>query len=324
MDNERLKVVLTRRWPEAVERELEQIFDVSLRQEDGPMSRDELSQALKEADILCPTVTDRIEGDMLRDPQVRVRLIANFGVGFNHIDVAAAAERNISVTNTPGVLTQATAEIAMTLILTCARRTGEGERLVRSGKWQGWHPTHMLSTQVSGKVLGIVGMGRIGIALARMAHHGFGMQILYFGRSEVAPEVAAELGAARVSLEALLGQSDFVSLHCPATPETHHLINADNLACMQPHAFLINTARGDVISEADLADALAGGGIAGAGLDVYESEPTVHHALYECPQAVLLPHMGSGTLQTREAMGRCALHNMQALLAGQALPNKVV
>ena len=321
--SEKPVVVLTRRWPEAVEAQMAAIFELRVNARDQPMSREQLAQALLDADILCPTVTDKIDAQLLSAPNVRARLIANFGVGFNHIDINAAKAQGIAVTNTPGVLTDATAEIAMTLLLTSARRTAEGERLVRSGGWHGWYPTHMLSTQVTGKTLGIIGMGRIGTALARQAHYGFGMSILYTTRNSRPQSEEIELEAVRCELKELLQRSDFVSINCPATPRTQNLISLEKLKLMQPHAHLINTARGDIVNEADLVNALSSGLIAGAGLDVYVDEPNVSQALVDLQQVVLLPHMGSGTRETREAMGNCALANIQAFLAQQPIPNEV-
>lgn len=321
--SEKPVVVLTRRWPEAIEAQMAKMFDLRVNASDQPMSREQLAQALLDADVVCPTVTDKIDAQLLSAPNLRTRLLANFGVGFNHIDVAAAQAQGIAVTNTPGVLTDATAEIAMTLLLTSARRTGEGERLVRSGDWDGWRPTHMLSTQVTGKTLGIIGMGRIGTALARQAHHGFGMSILYTARNPRPQSEEIELGAVRCEIDELLRRADFVSINCPATPETQNLINLAKLKLMQPRAHLINTARGDIINEADLVTALSTGVIAGAGLDVFVDEPNVSQALMDLQQVVLLPHMGSGTVETREAMGNCALVNIQAFFAQQPLPNQV-
>jgi glyoxylate reductase len=321
--SEKPVVVLTRRWPEAIEAQMAKMFDLRVNASDQPMSREQLAQALLDADVVCPTVTDKIDAQLLSAPNLRTRLLANFGVGFNHIDVAAAQAQGIAVTNTPGVLTDATAEIAMTLLLTSARRTGEGERLVRSGDWDGWRPTHMLSTQVTGKTLGIIGMGRIGTALARQAHHGFGMSILYTARNPRPQSEEIELDAVRCEIDELLRRADFVSINCPATPETQNLINLAKLKLMQPRAHLINTARGDIINEADLVTALSTGVIAGAGLDVFVDEPNVSQALMDLQQVVLLPHMGSGTVETREAMGNCALVNIQAFFAQQPLPNQV-
>ena len=321
--SEKPVVVLTRRWPEAIEAQMAKMFDLRVNASDQAMGREQLAQALLDADVVCPTVTDKIDAQLLSAPNLRTRLLANFGVGFNHIDVAAAQAQGIAVTNTPGVLTDATAEIAMTLLLTSARRTGEGERLVRSADWDGWRPTHMLSTQVTGKTLGIIGMGRIGTALARQAHHGFGMSILYTARNPRPQSEEIELGAVRCEIDELLRRADFVSINCPATPETQNLINLAKLKLMQPRAHLINTARGDIINEADLVTALSTGVIAGAGLDVFVDEPNVSQALMDLQQVVLLPHMGSGTVETREAMGNCALVNIQAFFAQQPLPNQV-
>lgn len=317
-------VRLTRRWPEAVEARMAGLGRVTFNRADAALSRDALAEALASADVLCATVTDRLDAGLLSAAEVRTRLIANFGVGYNHIDVDAARRAGIAVTNTPDVLTEATAEIALTLLLMSARRTAEGERLLRRGAWDGWRPTHMLSTQVTGKTLGIVGMGRIGTALARKAHHGLGMRILYCNRHPVTEEVAVELAATRLALPELLRQADFVSLNCPATPQTRHLIDAAALRLMPAHAHLVNTARGDVIDEPALVDALRQGVIAGAGLDVYENEPRLAPGLAELEQVVLLPHMGSGTVETREAMGFCALANVEAFIAGRSLPNPVV
>ncbi len=322
MIGENLKIVLTRRWPIAVEERMREFAEVVVNDNDQPMSQAELRAALENADIVCPTVTDRLHGDVLAGP-VQTRLLANFGVGFNHIDLDSAAESGIQVTNTPGVLTDATAEVALTLMMMSARRAGEGERLVRSGAWDGWRPTHMLSTQVTGKTLGIIGMGRIGMAFARQARHGLGMRIVCYNRSKVPESVLGELQAEQVALHDLLSTADFVSLHCPATAETRHLIDASALASMQPHAHLINTARGDLVDEAALVDALRDGHIAGAGLDVYEAEPALSPGLTELQSVVLLPHMGSGTQETRVAMGMRALANVQAFIAGEPLPDLV-
>jgi lactate dehydrogenase-like 2-hydroxyacid dehydrogenase len=316
-------IILTRRWPSAVEEGLKKLAAVTLNEKDEPLSRDDLREALSRADILCATVTDSFDAELLLGEGVQTRLLANFGVGFNHIDIEAAKEAGIKVTNTPGVLTDATAEIALSLLLSSARRTAEGERHIRSSAWAGWRPTHMLSTQVTGKTMGIVGMGRIGTAFARKVCHGLGMKILYSGRSEMPESIALELGAIRVDFDDLLARSDFVSLHCPATPETHHLINARALNLMQSHAHLINTARGDIVDEQALVAALRENVIAGAGLDVYETEPVLAAGLVELDNVVLLPHMGSGTVETREAMGQCALRNVAAFLNDESLPNRV-
>ena len=326
LKNEKAVVVLTRRWPESVEAELAQQYTLIRNATDEAFTADELAEALTQADAVCPTVTDRLTADVFAaaaQKGIRAKLLANFGVGYNHIDLASAQAHGLSITNTPGVLTAATAEIAMTLLLMCARRTGEGERLVRNGDWQGWHPTHMLSTQVTGKTLGIVGMGRIGSALARQAHHGFGMRIIYSSRTPLSESIAVELGAEFLPLNEVLAAADFVSLHCPATPETRNLIDAQALAAMRKEAILINTARGDVVVESDLIQALKNSVIAGAGLDVYAHEPSVPDELQGMEQVVLLPHMGSGTQETRQAMGRCAMANLHAYFANRPLPNAI-
>lgn len=299
------------------------VFELRINDDNHVMSSAELARALAWADVVCPTVTDSLTGALLSAPTVNAKLLANFGVGFNHIDMAAASRAGIAVTNTPGVLTDATAEIALTLMLSSARRAGEGERLVRSGQWDGWHPTHMLSTQVTGKTLGIVGMGRIGLAFAKQAHHGLGMNIMYSSRVTRSEQALEGLPAKHCALDELLATSDFVSLHCPATPQTRHLMNAQTLSKMKPTAHLINTARGDVINEEDLIAALRQGVIAGAGLDVYAAEPKLSEGLADLPNVVLLPHMGSGTTQTRVAMGECALANIRAFAEDRPLPNQV-
>lgn len=319
----RPRVVLTRRWPDAVEALLAERFDAVFNTSDEPMTGSELAQALANADALCPTVTDQLDATLLGANNVRARLIANFGVGFNHIDLAAAERAGIVVTNTPGVLTDCTADLAITLMLMTARRAGEGERELRAGAWTGWRPTHLLGRKVTGKTLGIIGAGRIGLATAARAHHGFGMKILLASRSPVREAVIAGLDAEAVSVDTLLEQSDFVSLHCPATPETRHLIDDAALERMPEHAILINTARGDVVDEAALGQALQAGRIGGAGLDVYEAEPVVNPGLLDAPNVVLLPHLGSGSEETRVAMGMCAVENLTAFFADQPPPNRV-
>ncbi|MDD9963057.1 MAG: D-glycerate dehydrogenase [Gammaproteobacteria bacterium] len=313
--------IVTRRWPAAVEAWLADAFEVRLNADDHPFSTDELRAALNEADALCATVTDDLSAQVL-SAGGRTRVIANFGVGVNHIDMDAARAQGIAVTNTPDVLTECTADLAMGLLLMSARRAGEGERELRAGNWIGWRPTHLNGSRVWGKTLGLVGMGRIGIATARRAHHGFGMRVLCFNRSRVPQEVLSDLAAEQVdSLEELLPQVDFLSLHCPANPESHHLIDAASLARMRPSAHLVNTARGSVVDEAALAEALGLGVIAGAGLDVYEAEPEVHPGLLALDNVVLLPHLGSGTDATREAMGLRVLDNLKAFFGGKPPPD---
>ena len=311
-------VIVTRRWPQKVEARLRDAFDARCNLDDHPFSPAELQAALAEADALCPTVTDALPAS-LYPAAPRCRIIANFGVGVNHIDLAAANAVGIAVTNTPDVLTDCTADLTMTLMLMCARRAGEGERMLRGGDWRGWRPTQMMGARVWGKTLGIVGMGRIGAAVARRARRGFGMKVLCCSRSPVAKAVLAETGAEPVaSLGVLLPQVDFLSLHCPATAASHHLIDAAKLALMRPTAYLINTARGSVVDENALAQALQAGKIAGAGLDVYEREPQVHETLLALDNVVALPHLGSATRETREAMGLRALKNLNAFFAGQS------
>jgi lactate dehydrogenase-like 2-hydroxyacid dehydrogenase len=318
-------VVVTRRLPGPVEEELSRDFDARLNREDRPLGAEGLQDALRTADALLCTVTDRLTADVLNAEPLRTRLLANFGVGFNHIDTAAAKARGIAVSNTPDVLTEATADIAITLLLMISRRTGEGERHVRAGAWTGWRPTHMLGTQVSGKLLGLVGMGRIARAVAKRAHHGFGMRVIFHDPFPPSAAEAAALGAEpRESLEDVLSEADFVSLHCPATPETRHLMNRERFALMRRTSFLINTARGDVVDEIALVEALADGTIAGAALDVFEHEPEVTPALLGMENVVLLPHLGSATQETRIAMGRRALDNLRLFFSGAPLRDRVV
>ena len=321
----RPRVVVTRRWPDEVEAKLAEHFEAQLNLEDRPMSRAALKEAFASADAVFPTVTDPIDADVLSAEPIRARLIGNFGVGFNNIDIQAAKKRGITVTNTPEVLTDATADLAMTLLLCVARRIGEGERHVRRGAWSGWRPTHMMGTQVKGKTLGLIGFGRIGQAVARRAHGGFDMRVLFFDPFPPGEGVLRNLGAERRdTVEAVLEASDFVSLHCPASPENRHLINAERLKLMKADAFLINTARGDIVDEAALNDALEHRVIAGAGLDVYEREPEVPSSLLKKENVVLLPHLGSATRETRTAMGLKVLENALAFFSGAEPPNRVV
>jgi lactate dehydrogenase-like 2-hydroxyacid dehydrogenase len=316
-------VSVTRRLPDAVEQELASRFDVRLNRDDRPTSSEDLHAALREADALLCTVTDRIDAAVIGSGPIRCRLLANFGVGFNHIDLAAARAAGIAVTNTPGVLTEATADLTIALMLAVARRIGEGERLVRAGRWAGWTPTQLMGHMVAGRTLGIIGFGRIGQAVARRAARGFGMRVLFSTPHPPPAALSEPLGAEACSLDDLLGASDFVSLHCPATPATRHLMNAASLRRMRPGAFLINTARGDVVDERDLVDALRKGTIAGAALDVYEGEPAVPPELIAMEKVVLLPHLGSATEETRVAMGLRALANLSAFFAGGELPDRV-
>jgi len=316
-----LRVLVTRRWPEAVERALGERFEVILNDTDKPLSQAELAAAMGEFDVLAPTVSDCIDADVIGGGD-RVKLIANYGVGFDHIDLAAAKAKGIAVSNTPGVLTDATADLALTLILMAARRAGEGERELRSGQWTGWRPTHLIGSALRGKVLGVVGFGRIGVATAERAKHGFGMTIAYYARGPK-PEAEALDAEFCAELEDLLGKSDFVSLHVPGGGDTANLIDAAALAAMKPGSYLINTARGGVVDHDALADALKSGHLAGAGLDVYPHEPQVPEALLDLENVVLLPHLGSANAETREAMGMRALANIEAFAKGGDLPDPV-
>ena len=298
-------------------------FETVLNEPDRPLSSAELAQAMADFDVICPSVCDRIDGAVLAGGD-RVRLLANFGVGYDHIDVGAAKARGVAVTNTPGVLTDATADIALTLLLMSARRAGEGERELRAGRWDGWRPIHMLGASLHGKTLGLVGFGRIGIATARRARHGFSMNIAYYARREAEAAVAEELKATFYpDLAGLLAASDFVSLHVPGGVETEGMIGADAIAAMKPGAHLINTARGSVVDHAALAEALRDGHLGGAGLDVYPAEPQVPAELLEIDNVVLLPHLGSATVETRTAMGEKAMANVEAFAAGAPLPDPV-
>jgi len=318
-------VVVTRRLPEPVHEALTGTFDARLNPDDRPLSTAELQAALRDADALLTTVTDKVTADVLSVEPRRARLVANFGVGFNNIDIEAAKARGVSVSNTPDVLTDATADLAMTLLLMTARRAGEGERHLRGGQWTGWRPTHMLGTHVTGKTLGLIGMGRIARAVAQRAHHGFGMKVIFHDPFPPSPDIARSLGAEpRATLEDVLREADFVSLHCPATPETRHLMNQERFGLMRSDAFLINTARGDVVDEAALVQALDQKIIAGAGLDVFEKEPQVTQALVAMDNVVLLPHLGSATRETRVAMGMRAFENLQRFFSGQPLRDRVV
>lgn len=317
-------VVVTRRWPERVEAALKKHFEVELNSDDAPFSEARLKDALARADALFPTVTDRITADMLATTPRRCRLIGNFGVGFNNIDVEAAKSQGVIVTNTPDVLTHATADLAMALLLAVARRVGEGERHVRAEAWTGWRPTHMLGTQVTGKTLGLIGLGRIGGAVAKKAGHGFDMNVIAFDPFPPKQDYLDSLGVTLVnSIDDVLHAADFVSLHCPATPENHHLINADRLAAMKSAAYLINTARGDIVDELALVRALNAGEIAGAGLDVFEQEPKVTADLLAMENVVLLPHLGSAAKETREAMGMRVLDNALAFFRDEEPKDRV-
>ncbi|MEC3947508.1 2-hydroxyacid dehydrogenase [Sphingobium sp. HWE2-09] len=307
----RARILVTRKWPERVEALIAERYDATFNDNDTPLTEAALIDAMRDYDAICPTITDKLHAGILGVDGRRVKIIANYGAGFEHVDLAAARAAGIIVTNTPGVLTDATADIAVTLMLMTARRAGEGERELRAGQWTGWRPTHMLGTSLRGKTLGLVGFGRIAQAMAERARFGFGMDIVYFSRRPGAEQDVQRLGARYVaSLQALAGQCDVLSLHIPGGAETRNIIAAPILAQMRPHAILINTARGDVVDEGALIDALEAGRIGGAGLDVFAGEPHVSARLRAAPNTVLLPHLGSATRETREAMGLRALANL--------------
>ncbi|MBD3787670.1 MAG: D-glycerate dehydrogenase [Sphingomonadales bacterium] len=310
-----MRLLVTRQLTQRVETELAGEFDATFRWETAPLTLAEARAALADYDAILPTLGDAFGAAAFAGP-VRAKILANFGVGYNHIDLAAARAAGVVVTNTPGAVTDASADIALTLILMSARRAGEGERLVRAGAWTGWQPTQMLGLHVTGKRIGIIGMGRIGQAIARRAHFGFGMQVSFYNRS---PR-ALEFPAVQTDLATVLG-ADIVVLAVPASPETHHLIGAAELAQMAPHAHLINIARGDVVDEAALIAALKHHRIAGAGLDVYEREPLVPQALRDLPNVTLLPHLGTAAQEVRDAMGFMAVENLRAFRDGKVPPN---
>ncbi len=317
------KILLTRRWPETVEQRLSADYDATLNTDDVPMGTEAIGAALNDYDAVCPTVSDKLPASMFTGNH-RAQILGNFGVGFNHIDIAAATGAGLTVTNTPGVLTDCTADTALTLMLMLARRAGEGERELRAGSWTGWRPTHMMGTRLRGKVLGIVGMGRIGIATAKRAHAAFGMKIVYYNLVDVPEEHIADMGALRMdTVEDVLKASDVVSLHIPGGGDNTHLMNAERLALIGPDGMLINTARGDVIDQTALIAALKDGKIGGAGLDVFEGEPDVPAELIAMENTVLLPHLGSATRETREDMGNMVADNLDAFFAGKPVPNPV-
>lgn len=317
-------VIVTRKLPEAIETRMMELFDARLNIDDIPMSKVELIEAVKQADVLVPTVTDRIDTSVLAHAGENLRLIANFGTGVDHVDLQTARSRGITVTNTPDVLTEDTADMTMALILAVSRRLAEGERMIRSGDWGGWAPTSMLGHRIWGKRLGIVGMGRIGRALARRAK-GFGLSVHYHNRRRIHPDSEEELDATYwESLDQMLAHVDVISVNCPHTPATYHLLSARRLKLMQPHAILVNTARGEIVDEPALTRMLADREIAGAGLDVFEHEPAVNPKLLELQNAVLLPHMGSATLEGRVDMGEKVLINIKTFVDGHTPPDRVI
>lgn len=315
-----MKLLITRRLPDRVLAAARARFEVTLRDQTAVLSPAELRAALRDYDAVLPTLGDRFQADVFSEvPAPRARILANFGVGYNHIDVAAARTAGLVVTNTPGAVTDATADIAMALILMTARRLGEGERLLRAGDWHGWGPVQMLGTHVTGKTVGIVGFGRIGQAIARRCHFGFGMAVVFHNRSEVADP---GLPARQVTMAEAMG-ADFVVIAVPGGRDTHHLIGAEAFAAMKPEGIFVNIARGDVVDEAALVRALQEKRIGGAGLDVYEFEPEVPAALVAMQNVTLLPHLGTACLEVREAMGMMAVANLIAFAEGRPLPNPV-
>lgn len=318
-------VLVTRRWPQAVEAQLARDYEVTLNKADKPLSAADIRDAMGRFDAVLPTVTDNVGAEALDVSSPQTRIIGNYGVGYSHICESAARDLGLTVTNTPDVLSECTADIAMTLMLMVARRAGEGEREVREGRWTGWRPTHLVGTKVSGKTLGIIGFGRIGQAMAKRAHHGFGMRIVVQNRSQVAPDILAQCNATQVdTVEDLLPQCDFVSLHCPGGASNRHLINAARLDLMKPDAFLVNTARGEVIDEQALTQALTFDTIGGAALDVFDGEPRIAPDLMQCDNLVMLPHLGSATREAREAMGFRVLDNLADFFAGRDPRDRVI
>tara|TARA_R110002096_G_scaffold198195_5_gene381929 strand:- start:146 stop:1132 length:987 start_codon:yes stop_codon:yes gene_type:complete len=317
-------VIVTRKLPASVETRLMELFDTRLNTTDAPMSTQQLIEAVKTADVLVPTVTDRIDREVLAQVGDRLKLLANFGAGVDHIDLKTARARGLTVTNTPGVLTSDTADLTMALILAVPRRMSEGERLLRSGEWHGWSPTQLMGHRVWGKRLGIIGMGRIGTAVARRAR-AFGVSIHYHNRRRVDTELEGELEATYwESLDQMLAHMDIVSINCPRTPATYHLLNARRLALLKPTAYIVNTSRGEVIDESALAKALENHKIGGAGLDVYENEPAVDPALLGLENCVLLPHMSSSTHEARTEMGEKVIINIKTFVDGHKPPDRVL
>lgn len=324
MSDTRLKVIVTRRLPDAVELRLKELFDTELNPSDEAFSAAQLADAVSRADVLVSTVTDQVDGQVLSKAGKQFKMIAQFGAGVDNIDVQTANERGVTVTNTPGVLTDDTADVTMALILAVPRRLHEGIELMEAGKFDGWAPTWMMGRRLAGKRLGIIGMGRIGQAVARRAK-AFGLQIHYHNRKKVSHLIEEELDATYWdSLDQMLSRMDIVSVNCPHTPATFHLLNARRLELMKPDAFIVNTARGEVIDEAALADALKNRRLAGAGLDVFEREPSVNPDLVGLPNVILLPHMGSATVEGRNEMGEKVIINIKTFADGHRPPDRVI
>lgn len=318
------RVIVTRELPDSVHDRMGELFDVVPNLTDRAFTRDDLIAAMADCDVLVPTVTDQIDAEMIAGAPERLKMLASFGAGVDHIDLAAARARKILVTNTPGVFTEDTADMTMALILSVPRRLAEGEKLMRSGKWEGWKPSGMLGHCIGGKTLGIIGMGRIGQAVARRAS-GFGLSIVYHNRRQLPSTVEESLNVSYVAeLDELIRTCDIITIHCPRTPETHELINAERIAMMKPTAYFINTARGDLIDENALIEALQNGRIGGAGLDVYAREPAVDKRLLTLKNVVLLPHMGSATFEGREASGERVIANIRVWADGHRPPDQVL
>jgi glyoxylate reductase len=324
MASKKLKVIVTRRLPDPVETRMRELFDAELNHDDTPFTAERLVDAVQRADVLAPTVTDRVDGRILSRAGDQLRLIAQFGAGVDNIDVATAVQRGITVTNTPGVLTEDTADMTMALILAVPRRIVEGVKVIEADQFVGWSPTWMVGRRIWGKRLGIIGMGRIGQAVARRAK-AFGLQIHYHNRKKVAPHIEQELEATYwESLDQMLSRMDIVSVNCPHTPATYHLLSARRLALLKPHAYVVNTARGEIIDEAALARMLEKHELAGAGLDVFEHEPAINPKLKKLPNVVLLPHMGSATLEGRIDMGEKVILNIKTFADGHKPPDRVI
>tara|TARA_R110002020_G_scaffold225869_1_gene436135 strand:- start:13225 stop:14211 length:987 start_codon:yes stop_codon:yes gene_type:complete len=324
MPKQQLSVVVTRRLPEVVETRLAELFDVHLRETDAPMTRQELAEAIKTCDVLVPTITDQIDNALISQAGGRLKLIANYGAGVDHIDVATARQQGVLVSNTPGVLTEDTADMTMALLLAVTRRMPEGMALMQKGQWDGWAPNALLGGRISGRRLGILGMGRIGQAVARRAA-AFGMQIHYHNRRRLRPEVEEKLGATYwESLDQMVARMDVISVNCPHTPSTFHLMNARRLKLMKPEAVIVNTSRGEVIDENALTRMLRAGELKGAGLDVYEHGVEINPRLRELDNVVLLPHMGSATLEGRIEMGEKVIINIKTFDDGHRPPDQVV
>ena len=318
------RVIVTRRLLPANHARMAELFDVVLNEQDLPMSRDELISAMQDCNVLVPAVTDRIDTQMIAEAGERLGLIANFGAGYEHIDMAAARARGIMVTNTPGVFTEDTADLTMALIILATRRFGAAARVLHDGKWRGWGPSELLGHSLGGKVLGIVGMGRIGQAVARRAV-AFGLGLVYHNRSALPAVIERQLGARfEPQLDRLIAEADIVTLHCPATPETDNLLDERRLALMKPEAYVVNTARGSLIDENALVEALAEGKLGGAGLDVYRDEPRVHPRLMSLPNVITLPHLGSATFEGREEAGNRIIANIRAWADGHRPPDQVL